>query len=98
MGKRVDPETDFEYIKYFRRAAANETNPIQQKRILHIIQLHEAMRDFFGCSLRQINHLIQYDEKPNLEIQEPRWEIYKISISFDFQSNIIKAIQKAYIN
>ena len=33
-------------------------------------------------SSRQINHLIQFDEKPNLEIQEPRWEIYKISISF----------------
>ena len=36
--------------------------------------------------LRQINHLIQIDEKPNLELKEPRWEIYKISISFSFQS------------
>ena len=38
--------------------------------------------------LRQINHLIQIDEKPNLELKEPRWEIYKISISFNFHSKI----------
>ena len=36
--------------------------------------------------LRQINHLIQIDEKPNIELKEPRWEIYKISISFNFES------------
>ena len=54
MGKRVDDETDFEYIKYFRKAAANETNPSQQKKTFHLIKMHEALRDYYSCSLRQI--------------------------------------------
>ena len=54
MAKRCDEYTDFEYIKYFRKAAAIETNPVQQKRTLHMIKMHEALRDYFSCSLRQI--------------------------------------------
>ena len=54
MVKRADPTTDFEYIKYFRKSAANETNPIQQKETLHMIKMHEALQDYFSCSLRQI--------------------------------------------
>ena len=43
----------------------------------------ESARDFFAVSsLRQFNHLIQFDDKPNFEIKEPRWEIYKISLTF----------------
>ena len=47
-----------------------------------MVTYDEAERDYFTASLRQINHLIQIDEKPNLEMMEPRWELYKISISF----------------
>ena len=54
MGKRVDDETDFEYIKYFQKAAANETNPLQQKNIFQLIKMHEALRDYYSCSLMQI--------------------------------------------
>ena len=44
----------------------------------------ESARDFFAVSsLRQFNHLIQFDDKPNFEIKEPRWEIYKISLTFE---------------
>jgi len=43
----------------------------------------ESTRDVFAVSsLRQFNHLIQFDDKPNFEIKEPRWEIYKISLTF----------------
>ena len=50
--------------------------------LFHLIKMHEGFRDYYGSSLWQINHLIQLDPKPNLELKEPRWEIYKISLSF----------------
>ena len=44
----------------------------------------ESARDFFAVSsLRQFNHLIQFDDNPNLNIKEPIWELYKISLTFE---------------
>ena len=54
MDKQANPTADFEYIQYFRKSAANETNPIQQKKTLHMVKMHEALQDYFSCSLRQI--------------------------------------------
>ena len=54
MDEQADPTANFEYIQYFRKSAANETNPIQQKKYLHMIKMHEALRDYYSCSLRQI--------------------------------------------
>ena len=33
-------------------------------------------------SLKQINHLIQFDRQPNRELTETKEELYKISVSF----------------
>ena len=75
--------TNFEYIEYLRKSIANETDPFREKMTLHTVMDAEAHRDYFSQSVKPISHLIQIDEKPNLEFQEPRWEIYKISVSFE---------------
>ena len=74
-------EKDYGYIKYLRQSLeiAPQSHPPRSEAL---IWLDEAQRDYFTESLRPINHLIQIDEKPNLELREPRWELYKISISF----------------
>lgn len=73
---------NYEYIEYFRKAMSNSSDPEFKESALFQVISAEAERDFYEPSLRQINHLIQIDEKPNQEITEPRWEIYKISVSF----------------
>ena len=74
-------QRDFEFIEYFKKAMANSTDPDEKRRCLVQTKVNEAQRDYFIPSLRQINHLVQIDEKP-LELKEPRCEIYKISLSF----------------
>ena len=75
-------EKDYAYIEYCRKSMINTKDPSVKEERLQSMKLHEGERDFFTPSLRQINHLIQIDEKPNLELMEPKWELYKISISF----------------
>ena len=60
----------------------NSQDPSHKEETLQFVKFHEGIRDYSTPSLRQINHLIQIDEKPNLELMEPKWELYKISISF----------------
>ena len=60
----------------------NSKDPSEKELILQHVKFYEGIRDYYTPSLRQINHLIQIDEKPNLELMEPKWELYKISISF----------------
>ena len=60
----------------------NDTDPCSKEKQIQYVKYNESRRDYYTPSLRQINHLIQIDEKPNLELMEPRWELYKISISF----------------
>ena len=75
-------EANYSYIEYYRKAMMNHTDPGAKLTKLLVLKYHEGRRDYFSPSLRQINHLIQIDEKPNLELMEPKWELYKISISF----------------
>ena len=75
-------EKDYAYIEYCRKSMINTKDPSVKEERLQSMKLQEGERDFFTPSLRQINHLIQIDEKPNLELMEPKWELYKISISF----------------
>ena len=74
---------DYGYIEYYHKAMANYTDPEERSDVFYRIKYHEARRDYFTQSMRQINHLVQIDEQPNLELKEPRWEIYKISLSFE---------------
>jgi len=63
-------------------ANATDTSKEYKMDLFHQTKTHEGIRDYHSRSLWQINHLIQLDEKPNLELKKPRWEIYKISLSF----------------
>ena len=72
---------DYGYIEYFRKAVANSSNLQEKKNLSFVLLNYETQKDYHSPSLRQINHLIQIDETPYLELQEPRWEIYKISLS-----------------
>ena len=83
---------DYGYVAYFRKAMENSQedgsrdlsnrNLSIKEKMTRQAMFHEGLRDYFTASLRQINHLIQIDQKPNLELTEPKWELYKISVSF----------------
>ena len=85
-------ERDYDYVAYFRKAMENSQedgsrdlsnrNLSIKEKMTRQAMFHEGLRDYFTASLRQINHLIQIDQKPNLELTEPKWELYKISVSF----------------
>ena len=80
---RYHPENhDYGYIEYFRKSMLNDMDPFTKECMAKLIKVHEGRRDYFTESLRQIDHLIQIDEKPNVQLTEPEWELYKISISF----------------
>ena len=70
---------DYRYIEYFRKSLEN--GPFREE-LFYKIKYHESKRDYLTPSLRPINHLIQIDEKPNLDLIEPKRELYKISVSF----------------
>ena len=92
--KDVDPaKRDYGYIAYFQKSMDNYREHgatdltgrdlSVKEKMIRTKMFHEGLRDYFTASLRQINHLIQMDQKPNLELMEPKWELYKISISFE---------------
>ena len=71
----LDPAAiDYGYIEYFRKSIMTVADG-------YFVKHHESKRDYYTVSLRQVNHLIQIGT-PNLELMEPRWELYKVSISF----------------
>ena len=79
----ADPtKTNYGYIEYLRKAMEKNSCPLQKERQLNVIKFHEARRNYYTRSLKPINHLIQIDERPNIDFTEPKWELYKISISF----------------
>ena len=66
----------------------NNSCPEQRQRMLHQIKFHEARREYYTESLKPINHLVQLDEKPNTEFMEPKWDLYKITLSFQAKSRL----------
>ena len=84
----LDPAArDYSYIEYLRKSVLScnfqaAADIGQKENMLNLLKFHETKRDYFTASLRPVNHLLQIDEKPNLELVEPKWELYKISISF----------------
>ena len=81
-----DPaQWDYEFIEYYKKAIANikgSCGRFEKSKLTNRIKYHDILRDYHAQSLRHINHLIQMDENPNLQLKEPCWEIYKISFSF----------------
>ena len=85
MGKqnhKNPAEKDYEYIDTLRKSMIGQPVPRKKEDMSNIIKSHESKRDYYTASLRPIKHLIQIDQKPNMELEEPRWELYKVSISF----------------
>ena len=76
-------DKDYSYIDFLLKAYENEIRPALKIGLLHVLRENEAIRDFHTGSIRQINHLIQFDSKPNLKFKGARQEIYKISVSFE---------------
>ena len=93
----VDPcAKDYGYIEYLQKSVVagnfslTASDVSQKEAMVNLIRLHESKRDYFTASLRPVNHLVQMDERPNLELSEPKWELYKISISFQVRRKFFK--------
>ena len=81
-------ERNYSYMDYYQKAYENEKCITRKKVALYELRLREAHRDFYTCSIRQMDNLIQIDPTPNLELKEARCEIYKISVSFKPKSEL----------
>ena len=92
----VDPAArNYGYIEDLRKALVDgnfldASDVYPKEATMNFIRLHESKRDYYTVSLRPVNHLVQIDERPNLELMEPKWELYKISISFQLRGKFLK--------
>ena len=78
---------NYDYIEIYRKShelvlADPSVDAEGKEHSYHSLLEREAIRDYHIESLRQINNLLQIDQKPNLELAEPKEELYKISVSF----------------
>ena len=90
-----DPtNTDYGYIEYYQKSLENTSSPKERERMLNQIKFNEARRDYWTESVKSINHLVQYDEKPNHEIKEPKWDLYRLTISFQAKSRFQKILNR----
>ena len=78
------PETEmnYSYIEYYRKSYQYEHRPYKKEETMICIQYDEAMRDYFTGQITEIRHLVQFDQKPS-DLKEAKWDVYKISFSFD---------------
>ena len=77
---------NYGYIEYYHKSMENISCPREREIMLYQIKFEEARRDYFAQSVKSINHLVQIDEKPNIELMEPKWDLYKITLSFQAKS------------
>ena len=74
-------ERDYSYIEFYRKTY--EIGHPEAKPILHaVFRKAEAFRDYHTGVLKEFKTLVQLDPEPELAMQEPCWDIYKISLSF----------------
>ena len=81
-----------------RKAIEIESDPEKKSSMIHALRHCEATQDFHTGSIKQINPLIQFDAEPNLEFNETRVELYKISISFEAGGKITICYQFVIFN
>ena len=74
---------DYDYVDYYRKAYEYTDSCKEKEESLYDWRNAEALRDFYTGSVTEIKHLIQLDRTP-CDLKEPKWELYKISISFSF--------------
>ena len=82
-------DKDYSYIDFFRKSYNYDDNPVRKELSFNAIRDSEICREYQIGSIKQINHAIQFDRKPNLRLKEPQCEIYKITISFTPISKLI---------
>ena len=79
---------DFSYLEFIRKAVEYETDQEVKSNYLHSLRNHEANRDIWTASIKEIKPLIQLCPGPNLELKEAKVELYKISVSFSSRGKI----------
>ena len=97
-GGKDPTKRDYGYIEYYHKAMPLYTDPDENSELFHRIKYHEALRDYYTQTVRNIDHLVQIDQKPNRELTEPRCEIYKITLSFWAQKYKCKEIGKTFLH
>ena len=75
-------DKDYSFIDFFRKSYNCDHDSERKEITFHGIRDSEIRREYHIGSIKQINHAIQYDEKPNRRLEEPQCEIYKITINF----------------
>ena len=72
---------DYNYIPLLRKAIEHETD-ISLQKDYHAALVHsETHRDFYMGSIKQFKTLSQVDIKPDYELKEAKWDLFKISMS-----------------
>ena len=87
---------DYTYIDFYKKSYEYATDPETKQKNLYSLRDAEARRDFYTGSLKPINHLIQFDQEPNLDLKEVRREIYKISVSFEPKRKLLLQTKTNY--
>ena len=75
------PEKDYSYIDLYQKAYDNDHDAMRKENILNTLKDAKVRRDYNLGSMKQINHAIQFDQKPNTELKEAQCEIYRITIN-----------------
>ena len=77
---------DYSFVEYYRKAYEFAEDDAVKYSGWIVWRQAEARRDFYTGMIKEIKSLEQFDSKPNLELREPKWEIYKITITDYFYS------------
>ena len=82
QAKLPKTERNYGYVDYMRKSYESETLQDSKYNKLIFLRYQEASRDYFTGQITQINNLVQFDHRPS-DLKEARWDIYKISLSFE---------------
>ena len=74
-------EVDYSYIENFRRAYNSSTDPNFKNQLLDAIESTQGGKEYHTGSMKQIDHLVQIGS-PNRDINEARWDLYKVTVTF----------------
>ena len=85
-------QRNYNFIEYTRKAYQYESSPHEKEKALKFIRFEEAVRDYYTGQITEIRNCVQFDQRPS-DLREPRWDIYKISLSFDHQPNCFHAVK-----
>ena len=79
-------EWDYTFIDYYKKAyeCASEEDPQMKQNCLVHLRKAEARRDYYNSYIKEILNLEQFGT-PNTALQEAKCEIYKVTITANFQ-------------